>query len=158
MNWWWILTLRFCWKGEQRWRLEVGRFKMVFDGCISALFLLDGNHLVARIVGLIQIYAASLESVWLFMLRNRVSLLTWHLFILYIPLLRVICPCTFDGIIFNGTALPIDITTTCYLWLSPGVLNFFLLVEMFGRIAEAIVFRGGYHPRKNHVKELKKTP
>ena len=35
VNWWWILTLRFCWKGEQRWRLEVGRFKMPFDACIK---------------------------------------------------------------------------------------------------------------------------
>ena len=35
VNWWWILTYRFCWKGEQRWRLEVGRFKMPFDACIS---------------------------------------------------------------------------------------------------------------------------
>ena len=34
VNWWWILTYRFCWKGEQRWRLEVGRFKMPFDACI----------------------------------------------------------------------------------------------------------------------------
>ena len=25
----------FCWKGEQRWRLEVGRFKMPFDACVS---------------------------------------------------------------------------------------------------------------------------
>ena len=35
MNWWWILTLWFCWKGEQRWRLEVGRFKISFDACIN---------------------------------------------------------------------------------------------------------------------------
>ena len=35
VNWWWILTLRFCWKGEQRRRLEVGRFKMPFDACIK---------------------------------------------------------------------------------------------------------------------------
>ena len=37
MNWWWILTLQFCWKGEQRWRLEVGRFKMAFDACIRIM-------------------------------------------------------------------------------------------------------------------------
>ena len=50
------------------------------------------------------------------MLHNRVSILKWHLFILSIPLLRVIDPCTFDGIIFNGTTLPIIyINTTCYL-------------------------------------------
>ena len=36
MNWWWILTLRISLRGEQRWRLEEGRFKVVFDGCISA--------------------------------------------------------------------------------------------------------------------------
>ena len=35
VNWWWILTWRFRWNGEQRWRLEVGRFKMPFDACIS---------------------------------------------------------------------------------------------------------------------------
>ena len=35
VNWWWILTQRFCWKGEQRWRLEVGRFKTSFDVCIN---------------------------------------------------------------------------------------------------------------------------
>ena len=29
VNWW------FCWKGEQKWRLEVGRFKMPFDACIN---------------------------------------------------------------------------------------------------------------------------
>ena len=34
VNWWWMFTQRFCWKGEQRWRLEVGRFKMSFDACI----------------------------------------------------------------------------------------------------------------------------
>ena len=31
--------LRFCWKGEQRWRLEVGRFKMAFDACINILLI-----------------------------------------------------------------------------------------------------------------------
>ena len=36
VNWWWILNQRFCWKGEQRWRLEVGRFKMPFDALIKA--------------------------------------------------------------------------------------------------------------------------
>ena len=66
------------------------------------------------------------------MLHNRVSLLKWHLFILSIPLLSVIGPCALDGIIFNGTSLPIDITTTCYLWPSPGALNCFFFVEMFG--------------------------
>ena len=35
VNWWRILTYWFCWKGEQRWRLEVGRFKMPFDGWIT---------------------------------------------------------------------------------------------------------------------------
>ena len=35
VNWWWILTKRFCWKGEQRWRLEVGRLKMPFNACIN---------------------------------------------------------------------------------------------------------------------------
>ena len=34
VNWWWILTLRISWRGEQGWRLEEGRFKLVFDGCI----------------------------------------------------------------------------------------------------------------------------
>ena len=41
------------------------------------------------------------------MLSNRVSLLNWHLFISSIPLLRVIEPYTFGGIIFNGTTIPI---------------------------------------------------
>ena len=86
-----------------------------------------GNHRIAGIVGLIQIHVASLESVWLSMLHNSVSLLKWHLFILSISLLRVIGPCTFDGNIFNGTTLPIDITTTCYLWPSPGALIFVCL-------------------------------
>ena len=35
VNWWWILTYRFCWKRKQRWRLEVSRFKMPFDACIN---------------------------------------------------------------------------------------------------------------------------
>ena len=36
--WWWILTHRFCWKGElQRWILEVGRFKIPFDKCIRVI-------------------------------------------------------------------------------------------------------------------------
>ena len=67
------------------------------------------------------------------MLHNRVSILKWHLFILSIPLFRVIDPCTFDGIIFNGTSLPIYINTTCYLCSSPGDTQLFLLllVEMF---------------------------
>ena len=48
-SWWWILTqlfwkrgelmvnpdLTIFWKGEQRWRLEVGRFKLPFDACIN---------------------------------------------------------------------------------------------------------------------------
>ena len=29
------LTISSCWKGEQRWRLEVGKFKMPFDACIN---------------------------------------------------------------------------------------------------------------------------
>ena len=29
---------RFCWKGEQRWRLEVVKFKMPFDACIRGLW------------------------------------------------------------------------------------------------------------------------
>ena len=84
-------------------------------------------------MGLIQIHVASLESAWLTMLHNRVFILKWHLFILSIPLLRVIDPCTFDGIIFNRTTLPIYINTTCYLCSSPGALNFFflLLVQVF---------------------------
>ena len=38
MNWWWILTLLISLRGEQRWRLEEGRFKVVFDGCINSSF------------------------------------------------------------------------------------------------------------------------
>ena len=34
VNGWWILTYRFCWKSEQRWRLEVDRFEMPFYACI----------------------------------------------------------------------------------------------------------------------------
>ena len=110
-----------------------------------------GKPCISRIVGLIQIHVASLESVWLSMLHNRVSILKWHLFILFIPLLRVIDPCTFDGIIFNGTTLPTYINTTCYLYSSPGALKFFV-----GRVVRggspkwpgALVFRGGYHPHK----------
>ena len=77
-------------------------------------------------MGLIQIHVASLESVWLSMLHNRVSILKWHLFILSIPLLRVIDPCTFDGIIFNGTTLPIYINTTCYIAYHQGHSTFFV--------------------------------
>ena len=115
-----------------------------------------GKPCITRIVGLIQIHVASLESVWLSMLHNRESILKWHLFILFIPLLRVIDPCTFDGIIFNGTTLPTYINTTCYLCSSPGALKFFLLVESFevdrrnGR--GALVFRGVYHPHKASCK------
>ena len=65
------------------------------------------------------------------MLHNRVSILKWHLFILSIPLFRVIDPCTFDGIIFNGTTLPIYINTTCYIAYHQGHSTFFLLVELF---------------------------
>ena len=67
------------------------------------------------------------------MLHNRVSILKWHLFILSIPLLRVIDPCTFDGIIFNGTIRYQFISTPPVQYcLSPGALNFFFfLVEMF---------------------------
>ena len=39
VNWWWILTQQFCCKGEQRWRFEVGRFKMPFDGCLATWHL-----------------------------------------------------------------------------------------------------------------------
>ena len=107
-------------------------------------------------MGLIQIHVASLESVWLSMLHNRVSILKWHFFILSIPLLRVIDPCTFDGIIFNGTTFSIYINTTCYIAYHQGHSTFFLLVEMFevdrrnGR--GAFAFRGGYHPRKTSCK------
>ena len=90
------------------------------------------------------------------MLHNRVSILKWHLFILSIPLLRVIDPCTFDGIIFNGTTLPIYINTTCYIAYHQGHSTFFF----FGRDVRggspkwlgAFVFRGGYHPRKTSCK------
>ena len=120
-------------------------------------FCVMGYQRIASIVGLIQIHVASLESSWLSMLHNRVSLLKWHLFILSIQLLRVIGPCTSDGIIFNGTALPIDITTTCHLWLSPRALNFFFF---FGRDVRvgllkwpgALVFRGRYRPHKTSCK------
>ena len=46
VNWWRILTLRFCWKGEQRWRLEVGRFKMAFDACINCYIVLYNVELM----------------------------------------------------------------------------------------------------------------
>ena len=116
-----------------------------------------GYQRIARIVGLIQIHVASLESSWLSMLHNRVSLLKRHLFILSIQLLRIIGPCTSDGIIFNGTALPIDITTTCHLWLSPGALNFFFFFRRDVRVGSlkwpgAFVFRGRYRPRKTSCK------
>ena len=42
---------------------------------LSTLFLLMGYQRIASIVGLIQIHVASLESSWLSMLHNRVSLL-----------------------------------------------------------------------------------
>ena len=94
------------------------------------------------------------------MLHNHVSLLKWHLFILSIQLLSVIGPCTSDGIIFNGTALPIDITTTCHLWLSPGALNFFFFFFFVGRDVRvgslkwpgALVFQGRYRPHKTSCK------
>ena len=35
VNWWSILTQRFWWKGEQRWTLEEGRFKMQIDARIE---------------------------------------------------------------------------------------------------------------------------
>ena len=101
------------------------------DCTFKCIVCVIGNHRITRIVGLIQIRVASLESVWLSMLHNRVSILKWHLFILSIPLLRVIDPCTFDGIIFNGTTLPIYINTTCYIAYHQGHSTFFLLVEMF---------------------------
>ena len=57
VNWWWILTQRFCWKGEQRWRLEVGRFKIPFDTCINSqilrgfsLSVSSGNPTLAQIL------------------------------------------------------------------------------------------------------------
>ena len=113
------------------WKFPQCKSHIEIIALLSALFLLMSSQRIPRVVALIQIHVASLESVWLSKLHNRVSLLKWHLFILSIPLLRVIGPCTFDGIIFNWTALPIDITTTCYLWLPPGHSTF-LLVEMFG--------------------------
>ena len=129
---------------------------------LSALFLLMDYQRIASIVGLIQIHVASLESSWLSMLHNRVSLLKWHLFILSIQLLRVIGrrPCTSDGTIFNGTALPIDIITTCNLWLSPGALNYFVVVVVVGsddrvgslKWPRALVFRGRYRPRRTSCK------
>ena len=90
----------------------------------------------------------SLESVWLSMLHNRVSILKWHLFILSIPLLRVIDPCTFDGIIFNGTTLPIYINTTppFILLITRGTQLFFVGRDVRGGSPKwlgAFVFRGG---------------
>ena len=56
---WWIFTQLYfrggeswpnyfgkevnCWKGEQRWRLEVGRFKMPFDVCIKSKISVNSN-------------------------------------------------------------------------------------------------------------------
>ena len=114
-----------------------------------------GNHRLARIMGLIQIHVASLESVWLSMLHHRVSLLKWHLFILSIPLLRVIGSCIFDGIIFNGITLPIFINTTCYLCSSPEHSTLFVGRDVRGgspKWSGALVFRGGYYPRKTSCK------
>ena len=42
---------------------------------LSVMSVLLGNHRITRIVGLIQIHVASLESVWTSMLHNRVSIL-----------------------------------------------------------------------------------
>ena len=119
---------------------------------LSVLSVLLGNHRITRIVGLIQIHVASLESVWLSMLHNRVSILKWHLFILSIPLLRVIDPCTFDGIIFNGTTLPIP---PVILLITRGTQLFFIGRDVRGgspKCPGAFVFRGGYHPRKTSCK------
>ena len=89
------------------------------------------------------------------MLHNRVSILKWHLFILFIPLLRVIDPCTFDGIIFNGTCYQlISIPPVIYAH-HQGHSSFFV-----GRVVRggspkwpgALVFRGGYHPHKTSCK------
>ena len=94
-----------------------------------------GYQRIASIVGLIQIHVASLESSWLSMLHNPVSLLKWHLFILSIQLLRVIGPCTFDGTIFNGTALRYRCRYHYHLSsmaITRGTQLCFLLVEMFG--------------------------
>ena len=44
VNWWWILTLRFCWKGEQRWRLEVGRFKMALTHALTQHLLYNTQY------------------------------------------------------------------------------------------------------------------
>ena len=121
---------------------------------LSVLSVLLGNHRITRIVGLIQIHVASLESVWTSMLHNRVSILKWHLFILSIPLLRVIDPWTFDGIIFNGTTLPIYINTTCYIAYHQGHSTFFVGRDVRGGSPKwpgASVFRGGY-PRKTSCK------
>ena len=57
---------------------------------LSALFLLMGYQRISSIVGLILIHFASLESSWLSMLHNRVSLLKWHLFILSIDHFRIV--------------------------------------------------------------------
>ena len=123
-----------------------------------------GNHRIARIVGLIQIHVASLESVWLSMLHNRVSLLKWHwLFILSIPFWELSAHVHFDGIIFNGTTLSIDTTTTYYLWPSPGALNFVVVVvarDIRGGSPKwpwGLVFRSKYHPRKTSCKGTFKT-
>ena len=90
-----------------------------------------GKPCISRIVGLIQIHVASLESVWLSMLHNRVSILKWHLFILFIPLLRVIDPVYIWWNYFQW-----DYVTNLYQYHLLSMLitrgtQVFLLVELF---------------------------
>ena len=118
-----------------------------------------GNHRIARIAGLIQIHVASLESVGLSTLHNRVSLLKSRTFPFLFHCWEFLAHAHFDGIIFNGTTLSID-TTTCYLWPSPGALNFFFARDVQGGSPKwpgALVFRGGSHPRKTPRERTFKT-
>ena len=128
---------------------------------LSALFLLMGYQRIASIVGLIQIHVASLESSWLSMLHNRVSLLKWHLFILSIQLLSSYWPVYIWWNYFQW-----DCVTDRYHYhlssmaITRGTQLFFFFFFFFGRDVRvgslkwpgALVFRGRYRPRKTSCK------
>ena len=133
------LSTKCTWKSKFQndvWQFPQCKSHIEIIVVLSVLSVLLEHHCLTRIVGLIQIHPASLESIWLSMLHNRVSILKWHLFIPSIPW-------DYVSNLYQHHLLSMLITR--------GTQPFFVGRDVRGGSPKwpgSLVFRGRYHPRK----------
>ena len=121
------------------------------------------NHRIARIVGLIQIYVASLESVWLSMLpQSCISLKVTFIHPFYF-IVESYWPMYILMELFSLGLRYQKIPPPVIYGHHPGHSTFVVVVvarDVRGESPKwpgALVFRGGYHPRKTSCKRTFKT-